>query len=165
MVSPSSDQSLIEAVAVLQAIYGPPSQSGFGSAVFADLTQPGTDLEPIARHYYQHFVGPLWEQYGESAWMSVWKQIYVRPKGIQPDIVAELKAIADPLAVQYVPILLLTETDDDARAQQALATVFNHPQVTNLSVYAIGDGSAMSGLLLAGSRTSGETTVLISLLD
>jgi hypothetical protein len=115
---PSSDQTLTEAVAGLQAIYGPPNQSGFGSAVFADLTQSGTDLEPIARRYYQHFVGPLW-----------------------------------------------TETDDQTRAQQALATVFNHPQVTNLSVYAIGDGSAMSGLLLAGSRTSGETTILVSLLD
>lgn len=164
-MSPSSDQSLTEAVAVLQAIYGPPSQAGFGSAVFFDQIEPGTDLEAIARRSYQHFVGKLWEQYGESAWMSVWKQIYVRPNGIQPDIVAELKAIADPLAVQYVPILLLIETDDQIRAQQALATVFNHPQVTNLSVYAIGDGSAMSGLLLAGSRTSGETTILVSLLD
>lgn len=149
----------------LITLYGAPSQAGFGSAVFYDQIEPGTDLESIARRYYQHFVGSLWEQYGESAWMSSWQQVYVRPKGIQSDIVAELKAIADPAAANYVPILLLTETDDYARAQQALATVFNHPQVTNLSVYAIGDGSAMSGLLLAGSRTSGETTILISLLD
>lgn len=162
---PSSDQSLAEAVADLQAIYGPPSQSGFGSAVFDERIEPGTELDAIACRFYHHFVGPLWEQYGESAWMSVWKQIYVRPKGIQPNIVAELKAIADPVAANYVPILLLAETDDDARAQQALATVFNHPQMTNLSVYAIGDGSAMSGLLLAGSRTRGETTILVSLLD
>lgn len=141
MVSPSSDpsQPLAAAVADLQAIYGPPSQSGFGSAVFDELIEPGSDLEAIARRYYQHFVGSLWEQYGESAWMSSWKQVYVRPKGIQPDIVAELQAIADLVAANYVPILLLTETDDYAKAQQALGTIFNHPQVTNLSVYAIAD--------------------------
>ncbi len=162
---PSSDQPLSAAVTVLQAIYGQPSQAGFGSAVFDELIQSGTDLESIALQYYQHFVGNLWEQYGESAWMSTWKQVYVRPNGIQSNIVAELKAIADPLAAEYVPILLLTETDDQTRAQQALATVFNDPQVTDLRVYAIGDGAAMSGLLLAGRRTTGEATILVSLLD
>lgn len=158
-------QHLSTAVAVLQAIYGQPSQAGFGSAVFDELLQPGTDLEPIALQYYQHFVGTLWEQFGADAWMSAWKQVYVRPHGIQSDIVAELKAIADPLAAQYVPMLLLTETDDQSSAQQALAAVFNDPQVTDLRIYAIGDGAAMSGLLLAGSRTTGETTILVSLLD
>jgi hypothetical protein len=146
-------------------LYDTPSQAGFGSAVFDQLIEPGTDLEAIALRYYQYFVGKLWEQYGESAWMSTWKQVYIRPDRIQPDIVAELRAIADPLAAQYVPILLLTETDDEDRAQQALATVFNHPQVTDLRVYEIGDGAALSGLLLLGSRTTGETTILVSLLD
>ncbi|UBF26229.1 hypothetical protein K9N68_32770 [Kovacikia minuta CCNUW1] len=167
MVSDSSDQTqpLSEAITILQAIYGPPSQGGFGSAVFYDAIPPGADLEPIALRYYQHFVGKLWEQYGESAWMSAWKQVYVRPPGIQPNIVAELKAIGDPAAANYVPILLLNETDDQAKAQQALASVFDDPQVTNLNVYAIGDGAAMSGLLLAGCRATGETTILVSLLD
>ena len=148
----------------LVKLYGAPSQAGFGSAVFTELIEPGTNLESIALRYYQYFVGELWEQYGESAWMSSWKQIYVRPDGIQPDIVAELKAIADPVAANHVPILLLDETDDYAKAQQALAAVFNDPQVTNLNVYAIGDGAAMSGLLLAGCRPN-EMTILISLLD
>lgn len=146
-------------------LYGAPSQAGFGSAVFYELIEPGSDLEPIALRYYQYFVGSLWEQYGESAWMSTWKQVYVRPDGVQSDIVAELGAIADPLAANYVPILLLSETDDYTKAQQALAAVFNHPQVTDLSLYAIGDGAAMSGLLLIGCRITGETIVLISLLD
>jgi hypothetical protein len=151
------------AVMVLQEIYGQPSQAGFGSAVFNELSQPGTDLEAIALRYYQHFVGKLWEQYGADAWMSTWKQVYVRPAGIQPDIVAELKAIAAP-AAHYVPILLLDETDDRARAQQALAAVFDDPQMTDLSVYAIGDGAALSGLLVAGYRPN-EMTILISLID
>lgn len=148
----------------MQALYGQPSQAGFGSAVFDEWIHPGTGLDAISLRYYQYFVGKLWEQYGESAWMSTWKQVYLRPDGIQPDIVAELRAIADPLAAQYVPILLLTETDDEARAQQALATVFNHPQVTDLRVYAIGDGAALSGLLVAGYRPN-DMTILISLLD
>ena len=167
MAFPSSEppQPLSEAVTVLQALYGLPSQTGFGSAVFDELIEPGTDVEAIARRYYQHFVGKLWEQYGEAAWMNPWKQVYGRPTGIQPDIVAELQGISDRAAAQFVPILLLSETDDQARAAQALATVFNHPQVTDLRVYAIGDGAAMSGLLLTGCRTTGETTILISLLD
>jgi hypothetical protein len=146
-------------------LYGAPCQAGFGSAVFDELIQPGTGLEAIALRYYQHFVGPLWEQYGESAWMSTWKQVYVRPTGMQPDIVAELRAIADQGTAQFVPILLLSETDDESCAQQALASVFNDPQVTDLTVYAIGDGAAMSGLLLISYCITGETTILISLLD
>ncbi len=149
----------------LVTLYGAPSQAGFGSAVFSDRIEPGSDLESVALHDYQHFVGKLWEQYGESAWMSAWKLVYARTRGVTPDIVAELKAIADPATANYVPILLLEETDDYTKAQQALATVFNHPEVTDLRVYAIGDGAAMSGLLLAGCRTNGATTILISLLD
>jgi hypothetical protein len=97
--------------------------------------------------------------------MSTWKQVYVRSTEMQPDIVAELKAIADRDAAQFVPILLLADSDEHAQAQQALAAVFNDPQVTDLRMYAIGDGAAMSGLLVAGCRTTGEVTVLISLLD
>jgi hypothetical protein len=148
----------------LVTLYGAPSQAGFGSAVFYELIEPESDLESVALRYYQHFVGKLWEQFGADAWMSAWKQVYVRPNGIQPDVVAELKAIGDRDAAQFVPILLLSETDDEARAQQALANVFNDPQVTDLSVYAIGDGAALSGLLVAGYRPN-EMTILISLID
>lgn len=165
MVYSSSDQPQSKAVTILQAIYGQPSQAGFGSAVFHEQRPPGTALEAIALQYYQHFVGPLWEQFGADAWMSTWKQVYARPDGMQPNIVAELGAIADPFATQYVPMLLLSETEDYARAQQALASVFDDPQITDLRLYAIGDGAAMSGLLLAGCHITGDTTILTSLLD
>jgi hypothetical protein len=147
----------------LVKLYGAPSQAGFGSAVFNELIESGTNLESIALRYYQYFVGELWEQYGESAWMSTWKPVYVRPTGIQPDIVAELKAIAAP-AAYHVPILLMDETDNHARAEQALAAVFDDPQIIDLKVYAIGDGAALSGLLVAGYRPN-EMTILISLID
>ncbi|MBW4529685.1 MAG: hypothetical protein KME02_03245 [Aphanothece saxicola GSE-SYN-MK-01-06B] len=145
--------------------YGVPSQAGFGSAVFEDQLKPDKDLEFLARQYYQHFVGELWEKYGEAAWMSTWKLVYARSPGLQPNIVAELKAIADPQAIQFMPFLLLTDTDDRSKAQQALEAVFNHPQITDLRVYAIGDDAAMPGLLVAGNRSTGETTILVSLLD
>jgi hypothetical protein len=149
----------------LQSVYGVPNQAGFGSAVFDARIEPGSALEAVARDCYQHFVGKLWEKYGESAWMSTWKQVFDRPNGIQPDILAELRTIADMPSSEYLPILLLTETNDNDHAQQALAAVFNDPQITELKVFSIGDGAAMSGLLLAGSRATGETTILVSLLD
>jgi hypothetical protein len=152
-------------VTALMVVYGAPSQAGFGSAVFYEVIEPGATLEAVALRYYQHFVGELWEQFGADAWMRPWKQVYTRTGGVTPDIVSELRAIADPVAAQFVPILLLADSDEPAQAQQALAAVFNDPQITDLSVYAIGDGAAMSGLLLAGSRTTHETTLLISLLD
>lgn len=153
------------AITALRAIYGEPSQAGFGSAVFYDRIEPGSDLEPMALHYYQHFVGQLWEQFGADAWMSAWKQVYIRTSEVTRDIVAELLAIADHDAAQFVPILLLAETENSDQAQQALVVAYNDPLVTDLRIYTIGDGAAMSGLLLAGSRTTGETTILVSLLD
>jgi len=166
MVSPDSLPSPppTAAVTALQAIYGQPSQAGFGSAVFDAAIAPATDPESVALRSYQYFVGDLWEQYGADAWMSTWKPIYRRPPGTPPDIVAELKAIADPAAANYIPILLLEDTEEQDKAQSALAAVFDDPQVTDLQVYAIGDGAAMSGLLVAGSRPH-AITILISLLD
>jgi hypothetical protein len=90
----------------LVTLYGAPSQAGFGSAVFYELIEPGSDLESIALRYYQHFVGKLWEQYGESVWMSAWKQVYVRPNGMQPDIVAELRAIGDRRSGYFSPSIV-----------------------------------------------------------
>ncbi|MFB2836113.1 hypothetical protein [Floridanema evergladense] len=166
MVFPDSDPSPPQSTSVtaLRAIYGQPSQAGFGSAVFDEIIEPGTDLEPIALRYYQHFVGKLWEQFGADAWMSTWKQVYARTGGVTPDIVAELRAIADPAAAQFVPVLLLADTDDRTKAEQALAAVFDNSQVSDLRVYAIGDGAALSGLLVAGYRPN-EITILISLID
>ena len=146
-------------------LYGAPSQEGFGSAVFYEVIESGINLETVALKYYQHFVGKLWERFGQDAWMSVWKQIYTRPDNGKPDIMTELTAIADPNAAQFVPILLLADMENAEQAQKALAAAYNDPTVTDLRLYTIGDGGAMSGLLLAGSRATGETTVLVSLLD
>jgi hypothetical protein len=162
MVSPDSAPS--PAVTALQVIYGQPSQSGFGSAVFDEAIAPGTDLEALALRYYQHFVGDLWEKYGEAAWIGTWKQVYGRPPETKPNVVAELRAIPNPAAANHVPILLMEDTEAQDKTQQALAAVFDDPQVTDLQVYAIGDGAALVGLLVAGYRPN-AVTILISLID
>jgi hypothetical protein len=60
-------------VSDLESLYGPPSQAGFGSVVFYEQLSPTVDLEPSALKYYRHFVGDLWEHFGETAWMTLWK--------------------------------------------------------------------------------------------
>ena len=47
-----------------------------------------------------------------------------------------------------------------------LAAAFGDPTVTELQVYTLGDGQAMSSLLMAGRRgASGEAAFLVFLLD
>lgn len=152
-------------VARLEAAYGQPSQAAFGSAVFTAQLEGNGDLEEVALDTYRHFVGDLWERYGEEAWMGSWKQVFARPAGATPDIVAELRGIADELTAMSVPMILDTIDDADA-ARAALAAVFDDSAVTDLRVYSIGDGEAMSGLLVAGSRAgNNEGTFLVFLMD
>lgn len=152
-------------VTALAAAYGPPSQEAFGSAVFYDESQPPASLEQAALAKYQYFVGDLWTRYGADAWLGAWQQIYTRPQGADHAVVSELRAIKDRSAAQSVD-LLLDEVADPKAAQQALATAFDDPAVTELAVYKIGDGAAMAGLLVAARRVAGgQTVMLVFLLD
>jgi hypothetical protein len=149
----------------LEAAYGPPSQAGFGSAIFYVQRQDPGDLAQAAQAQYRYFVGELWARYGEDAWMGSWQQVYTRPAGAKREIVAELRAIKDRTAVQSVE-LLLDEVADPQNARQTLSTAFDDPAVTDLSVFKIGDGAALAGILLAARReAAGETVMLIFLLD
>ena len=58
-----------DAVSRLETAYGGPSQAGFGSAVFHETLRGEDDLTQAALSTYRTFVGPLWERYGERAWM------------------------------------------------------------------------------------------------
>jgi hypothetical protein len=150
------------AVAELVAVFGPPSRDGFGSAVFADPT-PGAALEQAALASYRSFVGDLWDRYGEQAWMGPWRRVYRRESGTTPAIVSELAGLDDPDARLSVP-LLLEAGPDPARAHPALAGVFDDPALARLEVFTIGDGAAMSGLVVAGRDRSGVATCLIVLM-
>jgi hypothetical protein len=61
--------------------------------------------------------------------------------------------------------VILNGTEDPNSSSAVLAEAFDHPDVEDLLVYNIGDGGAMSGLLVAARRTNGEATFLVFLMD
>lgn len=149
----------------LQAAYGAPSQEGFGSAVFHETMQGTDNLTQAALAKYRYFVGKLWARYGEDAWMGPWKEVYARLASAKPDIVAELRGIADQEAQRSVPMVLDNVASAEV-ARAALSAAFDDPALTELRAFNLGDGGAMSGLLIAGRRGStGETTFLVFLMD
>jgi hypothetical protein len=148
----------------LEGPYGPPSQEGFGAAVFFEVADASDDLAALALKYYKYFVGDLWARWGEEAWMGPWKEVYTRKKGAKHDVANEVRGIDDPDASISVPLVLETMKDPEA-AVKALSAAYDDPDVTDFRVFTIGDGGAMSGLLLAGRRENGEATFLAVLMD
>lgn len=154
-----------ESVTALEAAYGAPSQAAFGSAVFHEPLKPGDSLEQAALAKYKYFVGELWERWGEKAWMGPWKEVYAREVGAKPDVVAELRGIEDRDAALSVP-MILDSIEGAEKARAALAAAFDDPAITELRVFNLGDGGAMSGLLIAGRRAEpADATFLVFLLD
>lgn len=96
--------------------------------------------------------------------MGPWQQVYERPRGAKADIVAELQGITDQHAAISVPMILEVVEDADA-ARAALSAVFDDPAISELKVFDLGDGEAMSGLLVAGRSTTGDAVFLVFLLD
>jgi hypothetical protein len=149
----------------LEAAFGPPSQEAWGSAAFHRPLSKDRSIDEAALGIYKHFVGALWARYGEDAWMGPWRAVFTRAKEAEPDIVAELAAIDDPDAKRAVPLVLeLSENADERGA--ALVAAFDAPSVTELKIYNIGDGEAMSGVLVAGRRAgAGEAAFVACLMD
>lgn len=147
----------------LEDVYGPPSQEAFGTAVFQASKMQ--DLEKGALDAYQYFAGDLWDEWGEEAWMGPWKQVYKRGDDQEGDIIQELNDIDDFDAKMSIP-MFLEGIDDPEKANQALQEAFNDPAVSELAVYNLGDGGAMSGILIAALRKEvDEATFLIFLYD
>lgn len=101
--------------------------------------------------------------------MGPWKEVYARGPGVAVDLVAELRGITDPAAELSVP-MILDAVDAPEAARAALAAAFDDPAVRELRVFNLGDGQAMSGLLVAGRRgaeggASAEATFLVFLMD
>lgn len=163
IISASFSQPKPQYAIQLESVYGSPSQAGFGSAVFYIPADPISELDAVALECYRYFVGDLWDRFGETAWMQPWKVVYQRLAGTQPAIVSELQAIADPTIQQLLPLLL--EVGEAKIAGNALADAYDDATVAHLAVYTLGDSGAMSGLLVAGQRHTGEITILSFLLD
>ena len=152
-------------ITVLEAAYGTPSQAGFGSAVFYEQQKAADDLEKMALEKYRYFAGDLWERYGEDAWMGPWKQVYARNTSVRHDIVSELRSIQDSEAAISVP-MILDNIEGANKARVALSSAYDDPAITDLRVFNLGDGGAMSGLLIAGrNNETGEVIFLVFLLD
>jgi len=152
-------------VSDLKTAYGAPSQAGFGSAVFYEPLATGASLEQMALDKYKYFVGELWERYGEDVWLGPWREVYVRKPGAKPDIIVELRGITDQDARLSVP-MILDNVDNAEKARLALSVAYDDPAVTELRVFNLGDGEALSGLLVAGyQKTTDSATFLVFLLD
>lgn len=165
----------------LQDLFGAPSQSGFGSAVFYDESSAGSGAESLEAYglsKYRYFCGDKWDQFGEDAWLSGWKLVYQRDVSttgapvakVSADsdtpfgIVAELRAIPDRSIRSLIP-MLIDEVEDPVAAQSALTGGFDSPEVSELAIYSVGDGAAMSGVMIVGRRGTNSLLSLVLLLD
>jgi len=148
----------------MEAAYGAPSQNGFGSAVFFESLDQDEAMETAALEKYKYFVGDLWDRFGEEAWLSQWKEVYIRQDDSKRNIVAELEGISDLDVSNSVPMILSVIEDADS-AKLALSQTYDDVDVVDLVVYRLGDGEAMYGLLIAGRRSNNEATFLVFLLD
>lgn len=113
---------------------------------------------------YQYFVGDLWDRYGESAWMGPWKQVLASTGPMSQGIEQALRDLSDTDARQSAG-LLLEDRENAADARAALQSVFDSPSIAELQVYNLGDGGAMSGLLLAARRQDESMVAVILLMD
>jgi hypothetical protein len=147
----------------LEAAYGAPSQDGFGSAVFYEVLNADLPLEKAALAKYKYFTGKLWERWGEAAWMGSWKEVYARKTGAKANIVTELRGITDDDAASSVP-MILDNIQNAEKACTTLSVVFDDPLITELRVYNLGDGGAMSGILIAGRQASTNRAIMLVFL-
>lgn len=153
-----------EFIDALQNVYGKSSNSGFGSAVFYASPKQEKKLAIIAFENYIYFLGEKWNKETESAWMGGWKLVYERNPGTKADILTELGHIKDADAKRSVP--LLTElVENAAEGRAALAAAFNHPNLSMLEIFSVGDGEAMSGLMVSGLYADGSVCSVICLMD
>lgn len=152
------------AISELEKWYGPAEPAGMGNAVVVDPLPVSESLEAVAKQRYQWFVGKMWQSVGEAAWLENWKEVYRRPEEGQHDILAELKAISDRDARQSVP-LMIADRENAAAASAALQKVYDSPKILELRVFNLGDGGAMSGLIVAGRTDDEQTVQVIFLMD
>lgn len=149
-------------VSELESVFGPPSSSAWGSAVFFDQVSPTSPLEFTALTTYRLFVGELWKRFGEDAWMSGWRPVFTRAG--TGNIVDELERLDDWALGHAVEVLLHGGDNVDRRAS-TMRTAFDAPDTQEVRVFTTGDGGQMSGLLIIGRRTNGDATSLVFLLD
>ncbi len=145
---------------VLETVFGGESSSGFGSAVFRRAS--GDPVEHFAREVYRSFVGESWDRFGEAAWLGPWLQVLSSPQ--IGGIVSSLRAIQDPAARSSAEVFLEACSDPTA-AEAALTSTFDDPAASERAVFRIGDGAALSGILLAARTSEDGLVAVVFLMD
>jgi hypothetical protein len=148
----------------LERVFGKASAAGFGSAVFHGQAKPTETSASIAWEHFKSFLGPKWTPERQKAWEGGWKLLYTRPAAAEGNIMAELGSISDPEGKRAIP--LLTELIEDAdTAKKALTAAFNHADVRQLSMHHLGDGEAISGIMISALYNDGMACSVIALMD
>ena len=166
-----------EAVAKLQDIYGGPEVRGLGSSVIEVPLDDERRFESTAKERYRVFCGEIWERFGPENWLGQWAEVYRRPAatateaGTAKDVVAaggieaELRGLEDH-AASMAGSLMLDNIDDADAAKEMLKRVFDDPAIRRLSIYRLGDGEAIFGIMIAALAGSpGRMTMLITMSD
>jgi hypothetical protein len=157
-----ADEARPAYVTDLEAQFGGPASTGFGSAVFFTRLAAASGLEGEAKRRYREFTGELWDRWGEAAWMGPWRLVATRENG-QP--IADLLRAVPDRETRSSATAMMEGIENPAAATKALASAFDDPAVETFQVYNIGDGAQMSGLIIAARRTNGEAAVLVFLID
>lgn len=160
-----AQDDLTKAVQRLEQLFGKPSESTLGTAVFqSESTLSVEQLDGFSRSSYQHFAGAAWEAFGQENWTKPWRLLYRRSEDTAADILGELGRIED--SSTCLAASQLTENHDDPQgAQEALKGVFDSDFVQAVSIYRIGDSEAITGVLIAGLLTGGIGIALVFLMD
>lgn len=148
----------------LEIVFGGPNDEAFGSAVFRRALSAAEDLETPARAVYRDFVGELWDRYGAAAWLGAWSLAAARAAPAAGSIVGILEALEDPQTRSAADMLVNGGADPDA-ARAALVAAFDREAVDELKVFSLGDGGAMSGLMIAARDRDGAAVFLVFLMD
>lgn len=148
----------------LEVVFGGPSDDGFGSAVFRRSIPAGDDLEQSAKSVYRDFAGEMWDRFGAAAWLGTWAELSARSHPSDGPVLDLLGSLEDPLALSSADVLVNGGSDPEA-ARRALVGVFDREQVSDLRIYRIGDGDAMSGLLIAALDSAAAAVFLVFMMD
>ncbi len=148
----------------LEKSFGGANQTAFGTAVFYQLTIAETvDVEQLARKWYQFFCGPSWEKLGADSWLGTWKRVDLASNKSRT-LLDELANLEDHEARRSAATMLEGH-EDPSTAKKVLSQVMDDPAVEERRIYKIGDGGAMSGILIVCQRNKNEFAFLTFLLD
>lgn len=148
----------------LQAVFGPAANTGFGSATFQRRGVGADGLEAAALGVYQEFLGPNWDRFGESAWKEGWRRLHLGAPSATEGVVALLARLSSESPDSSTTMIIEAHSQPDS-ARSALAGTFDAASIRQLAVYAIGDGAAMSGCLIAATDATGDAVFVAFLMD